>query len=304
MPRTARVKSNDSVYHIMVKSVGDIKLYKDNDDKEKYLQLLKRYQLKFGFKVYAYCLMDNHSHILINSNGADVSKFMHGVNQCYAQYFNVRYNRKGHVFGDRFKSKIVKDDRYLLTLSAYIHNNTKDLKRWNKSPEKYPYSSLSIYLGILEDKYNLVEYKFILELFDKILNNSRKKYIDFVGVNEKIEIKNDVEFRTEKSEYRSEKVKLSRDYTPDEIFDFVSDIASIHKHKIKSKYIRESSESKAIAVFLMRRFCDFTIKDICKVIGDISQSRVSTLCTKGLDILTSVEGYLDIIEKFETKRIS
>ena len=177
MPRTARLKYNDCTYHIMIKSVGDMLLFKENSDKDKLLQLINRYQNKFGFSVYAYCLMDNHGHILVNSNGSDISKIMHGINQSYAQYFNRKYKRTGHVFGDRFKSKIVKDDRYLLTLSAYIHNNAKDLKKWSKKPQNYPYSSLGVYLGVLKDEFQILDIKFILEIFNKTLSISSRSYL-------------------------------------------------------------------------------------------------------------------------------
>lgn len=69
MPRTARIKSEDSIHHIMIRGVGNIKLYKDNNDKDKCLETIRRYQVKFGFKVYTYCLMDTHWHIIIDSFG-------------------------------------------------------------------------------------------------------------------------------------------------------------------------------------------------------------------------------------------
>ncbi|WDC83583.1 transposase [Caloramator sp. mosi_1] len=58
--------------------------------------------------------MDNHAHFIIDANGADISKIMHFINYKYAMWFNKRYSRHGHLFQDRFKSKIVKDERYLL----------------------------------------------------------------------------------------------------------------------------------------------------------------------------------------------
>ena len=118
MPRSARVKSFDSVFHIMVRSISDTPLYKCNSDKDKYLQLIKKYQDIHLFKVYSYCIMDTHAHMIIDTVGSDISKVMHSINQCYAQYFNRKYERHGHVFQDRFKSKIIYEDRYLITLSS------------------------------------------------------------------------------------------------------------------------------------------------------------------------------------------
>jgi REP element-mobilizing transposase RayT len=104
----------------MVRSISDVPLFRDDNDKDKYLLFIQKYQKKLGFKVYAYCLMTTHGHLIIDANGADISKVMHGINQCYAQYFNFRHKRHGHVFQDRFKSKVVDSEEYLFTLSAYI----------------------------------------------------------------------------------------------------------------------------------------------------------------------------------------
>jgi len=166
MPRAARIKSTDSIYHIMVRSVGETILYKEEADKNKYLALIKRYQQTFNFKVYAYCLMSNHGHIILDGNGADISKIMHGINQCYAQYFNKKYSRHGHVFQDRFKSIIVNNDRYLIALSQYIHNNPRDIGGYEDKLEQYKYSSLGIYLGIREDNFDIVDTSFINGILD------------------------------------------------------------------------------------------------------------------------------------------
>jgi len=88
MPREAREKSPNSMFHIMSRSISEVDLFRDNDDKNKYLSFLKRYKETFAIKVYAYCLMDNHSHLVIDVNGADISKVFHGVNLRYAIYYN------------------------------------------------------------------------------------------------------------------------------------------------------------------------------------------------------------------------
>ena len=115
MARKARLKSGDAIYHIMCKSISEVNLFRDSEDKEKYLSLTKKYKKLYNVKIYGYCLMDNHAHLLIDANGADISKVMHGINFSYAMYFNKKYEREGHLFKDRFKSKIVDNDRYLKT---------------------------------------------------------------------------------------------------------------------------------------------------------------------------------------------
>lgn len=73
MPRGPRIKSPDSIYHIMIRSIEEVKLFKKESDKEFYFYLIRKYQKKYNFKVYAYCLMDNHGHLIIDANGGDIS---------------------------------------------------------------------------------------------------------------------------------------------------------------------------------------------------------------------------------------
>ncbi|EYE87421.1 hypothetical protein Q428_13335, partial [Fervidicella metallireducens AeB] len=108
MPRLARQKKEDAIFHVMARSISEVDLFKDDEDKLNYLALVKKYQKTYEFRVYGYCLMDNHLHLIIDANGADISRIMHSINFSYAQYFNHRHKRHGHLFQDRFKSKMVK----------------------------------------------------------------------------------------------------------------------------------------------------------------------------------------------------
>jgi REP element-mobilizing transposase RayT len=136
MPRTAREKTSDSVFHIMCRSLDEVDLFKEDADKVIYLKYVKHYMGIFKFKLYSYCLMDNHVHMMIDANGADISMIMHGINYSYVMYFNRKHGRRGHLLEDRFRSKIVNSDGYLIGLSAYIHYNPikkKDMRRTRKS---------------------------------------------------------------------------------------------------------------------------------------------------------------------------
>ena len=174
MPRTFRLKSEDAIYHIMCKSITEVDLFKDAEDKKKYLTLIKKYKLIYNFKLYGYCLMDNHLHLIIDANGADISKVMHGINFSYAMYFNKKYKREGHLFRDRFKSIPVGNERYLKTLSLYTHNNPTDINEFKDCPEKYSFSSLGIFIGKRRDSFNIVDYAFVMSLFGTTLKSARK----------------------------------------------------------------------------------------------------------------------------------
>jgi REP element-mobilizing transposase RayT len=304
MPRCRRAKDNDYLYHVMVRSISDVPLYKDDDDKDKYLSFIRKYQKKFGFKVYAYCLMTTHGHFIIDANGADISKFMHGINQCYAQYFNFRHKRHGHLFQDRFKSKLVKSENYLFTLSAYIHNNPTDIEDYETSPELYKYSTFGIYLGLRHDIYGVADEDFIMGFFNGDVKTARENYYKFVMNCTDEYLKAHYDFKDEKSEYRSERTVLSRKFKPEEVMDFVAEYAEVEKKMLKWKYKREAKESRALCVFLVRYYCDFTYKQICNLIGRLTLSRISELSNLGLALIEGDERYMNIMEDFIKSKAS
>ena len=123
MPRTARIKHPEAIFHIMAHSITEFDLFPSDEDKDCFLDLLQKFKEKHQGIVYGYCLMTNHYHILIDFNGYDISKFMKSLNQSYVRYINKKYKRKGHLLTERFHSKIIESDKYLMTVSAYIHNN-------------------------------------------------------------------------------------------------------------------------------------------------------------------------------------
>ncbi|MDV3427030.1 MAG: transposase [Bacillota bacterium] len=298
MCRTFRIKDDDFIYHVMGRSISDIPLFRDDKDKDKYLFYIKKYQKKFDFKVYAYCLMKTHAHILVDANGADISKFMHGINQSYAQYFNNRYDRHGHVFQDRFKSKVVGDENYLFTVSAYIHNNPTDIEGYENCPEEYKYSTFSVYLGLKEDLYGIVDEEFIMGIFNKNIKKAREKYYKFVMKCDDEYMKMQYEFKDEKGEYRSERSVLVRDFKAEEVMNFIEKYTDVDEKMLKWKYKRKAKESRALCVFLIRYYCDFTYKEICALIGRLTLSRVSELSNIGLKLIESNDRYKNILEDF------
>ncbi|CDF58451.1 transposase [Thermobrachium celere] len=294
MPRMAREKSYDSIYHIMVKSISEVNLFKDDEDKISYLNYMKKAQEQFEFIVYAYCLMDNHAHFVIDANGSDISKVMHFINYKYAMYFNKRHGRHGYLFQDRFKSKIVKNERYLFALTAYVHFNATAIKGYEDHPEEYAFSSLGVYLGLNDDKYNLIDDKFVLSMFglnDKI---ARANYREFIfKVKKFIDIQKE-EFAKEPTEYRSMRRILVRDYSPEKIIMLLIEKLNINRYSLL-KYRRDGIEAKALLCFILRKLCDLRCADICRILGNIGQARVSKLCSLGSELVLNKK-YEGIVE--------
>ncbi|WP_129598286.1 transposase [Anaerophilus nitritogenes] len=292
MPRAARIKSEEGIYHIMFRSISEVNLFLDDLDKIKYFKLAQKYQQKFQFKVYAYCLMDNHGHMIIDCNGADISKIMHSINFCYAQYFNRKYNRHGHLFQDRFKSKIIKDEKYLITLSAYIHNNPKDLFDYKGQVEKYKFSSLNDYIAE-SNIFEILDISFLSEILNLSNKKNKKAYIELVKKCEGENYSIDVEFEKIENLYKSERRIIPRHYTGEQVIEIVAKYLKTEKNTVHIKYKRQYVKLRAISCFLMSCYCNMSQNDICKLIGNITQTRVSNLSKIGMDMVLKEQEFLD-----------
>lgn len=121
MPRQARAAGE--FLHVIVRGIGRQILFEDNSDREKYLSWLERYSAETEVSILAYCLMENHVHLLLRDPAGLCPVFMKKMGISYAQYFNGKYDRAGHLFQDRYKSEIIEDDAYLLCVFRYILNN-------------------------------------------------------------------------------------------------------------------------------------------------------------------------------------
>lgn len=297
MPRVARIKSPTSISHVMVRSISDVPLFRNSEDKDKYLELIQKYQNLFLFKIYSYCIMTTHAHFIVDCNGADISKFMKAINQCYSMYFNKKYNRHGHVFQDRFKSKIIDNDKYLLILSAYIHNNPKDIQKFSNKVESYKYSSLGIYLGIHKDKYGILDTTLILQYFSSNTSHSRMLYLKFINdTYNNCNLKIEAEFKNEGSEYRSEKTILVRNYNPEDIINFITHHSTI-PFNIHVKYNHRNADLKSVCIVIMRSLCNLTYKQLGNILGNITQSSIGRLCDRGLNLIFTDEKYNCIIKE-------
>lgn len=102
MSRSLRLELSGGLYHVTSRGDRREDIYVDDEDREEWLSLLGRVCYRFKWRCHAYCLMDNHYHIVIETAEANMSKGMRQLNGVYTQYYNRRHNRVGHVFQGRF----------------------------------------------------------------------------------------------------------------------------------------------------------------------------------------------------------
>lgn len=179
MARKPRIEFYGAFYHVITRGNQRQKIFKGLEDYERYLQYLSNYKDRYHYLLYAYVLMANHVHLLIETQGNPLSKILQGINQSYTMYFNRKYRTVGHLFQGRYKAILCEQDRYLLGLIKYIHHNpiragiTKTLKA-------YPWSSHHAYVGETSP-YGLVDTGQVLGLFSARKGVARRHYQEFMG---------------------------------------------------------------------------------------------------------------------------
>ena len=107
----------------MLRGINQQVIFEDNEDYVKFIEVLCKYKAVSGYKVFAYCLMTNHIHILLKEENEPIELIIKRVGGSYAYWYNWKYYRKGHLFQDRYRSEPVENDSYFLTVLRYIHQN-------------------------------------------------------------------------------------------------------------------------------------------------------------------------------------
>lgn len=156
IPRIARKCLDTSFFHVMVQGINKEFIFKNDRYINRYLQLVRRNLNQENLKIIAFCIMNNHAHLLIQvENMEELSKYMQKVNSIYAKYYNyMEKERVGYVFRDRYKSEPILDKRQLIQCVKYIHQNPLKANMV-KNVEQYKYSSYRFYKNGEIKKYNL-----------------------------------------------------------------------------------------------------------------------------------------------------
>ena len=129
----------------MLRGINQQQIFEDEEDNQKFLQILKECKELSGFLLLAYCLMGNHIHLLLREGEESLEQVFKRVGGRFVYWYNIKYQRIGHLFQDRYKSEPVETDAYLLTVIRYIHQNPVKAGICAK-PEEYPWSSWQEYL--------------------------------------------------------------------------------------------------------------------------------------------------------------
>lgn len=300
MPRKARIKGPECTYHIIGRGNNKQKIFLMEEDKIRFLKTIKKFKIKYDFRLYAYVLMDNHIHIIINSNGEDISKIMQSINISYTYYFNRKYFRSGHLFQDRFKSIIVEDDSYLINLSKYIHNNPKRAGIIGRA-EDYEWSSCSLYTSYRDDIFDIVDTELILSMVSDDKEKAGALYLNYMDDDEAdSEKKKDLQmkphFYTKNKKINSKIINIS------EMLNVISNFYKLPINDILLKNNRRHSFIRYECLYIIRLKSGESIKNIGKIFGEVCESAVSYGINKTIDrmmvdnsLLRRINGILRLI---------
>ena len=181
MPRQARLDVPGALHHIMVRGINKSDIFKDDQDKILFVERLGQNVIDGKCSVYAWVLMDNHVHLLFKSGQQGISAVMRKLLTWYAQYFNRRHGRTGHLFENRYKSILCDEDNYLLALVRYIHLNPirAEIVTTLKELDCYPWSGHSAIMG--NARHDWMDTGYILSQFGARKKAARNAYHRFVG---------------------------------------------------------------------------------------------------------------------------
>jgi len=263
MPRVAREKCGNSIYHICVRGNNKQDIFLDNEDREEYLKRVRNYEERYKMQIYAYCLMTNHVHLLIYDNNQDISKFMQGLSLSYVKYFNKKYERTGHLFQDRFTSVMMKNDMQLMYVSRYIHLNPVRANIVKKAKD-YRWSSYSVY-EVGKDKNNIVDCTFLLGYFAVNVSEARFLYKKYINNNVNEEMEEEIATTEEEGVLVNTKRVGLAIVTQQKIYEVLGKLWHKDIQKLIYKRSPQDGNKKMIVIFLVGLLGRKTYSDVAKL---------------------------------------
>ena len=270
MARPLRLELAGGLYHVTSRGDRREDIYTDDEDREKWLEILGNVCSRFNWRCHAYCQMDNHYHIVIETAEANLSKGMRQLNGVYTQYYNKQHNRVGHVYQGRYKGILVERDSYLLELSRYVVLNPirahmiKNIDEWKWSSYKAMTGEVPARPWLKTD--------WILGNFAKRRKTAIAKYVDFVREGIGLpslwkDLQNQIFLGTEKFVNKKQSLINKK--------ESLGEVPRLHKRKIPKslEYYERKYKNQKLAIYKAYLSGGYTLKEI----GDHFQKHYSTI---------------------------
>jgi len=290
MARPLRLEYSGALYHVTARGNAQQPIFLDNADRRGFLDLLGRDIDQQRWCCYAYCLMDNHYHLLFETPEPNLSRGMQRLNACYTQRFNFRHRRVGHLLQGRYKAILVQKSAHLLELCRYIVLNPVRAGVVD-TPADWPWSSYAPMSGKVPCPGWLAANE-VLGLFGGRYIKARTRYVKFVhagkdadspwaGLRGQIFLGDDVfvretQQRIDMAQPDSE-IPLAQKWPSrpgkDEVLHEVRTVYGLDRVAVLD---RRNKEAFRVAVAMLRTVCNLPLKEVATLAG-ISVGRVSQI---------------------------
>ncbi len=278
MARPVRIEYPGAVYHVICRGNNRQAVFRDDQDRKKYLERLSLYCEQKGVDLLCYCLLTNHVHLLLETPRGNLSKMMQAFQTSYTVFFNKRHGRTGHVFEQRYKALLVDKDNYLLEVSRYIHLNPVVMGIVER-PEDYRWSSYGAYLRGKGEIHSL-KFRTVLDYFDGGRRRQMAQYREFVGAGSVRKGKHaglpvlkqvfigDEDFVEEARKKAVNLSILERSYPLKRMVSAVCKVCSVAEEEIRRPTRNEGVQrARELLCYVSRRHSDVGLRDLARFLG-------------------------------------
>lgn len=227
--RKSMCNYNSKFFHVMVQGIRKENIFKENNFKEKFINLSKKTSKENDVSIFAYCVMNNHAHILVyTENTSNLTKMMHALNMSYANRYNSINKRCGYVFRNRYKAEEITDVSYLKNCIKYIHNNPLKAKLCMRCQD-YPYSSYNEYL------YKLIDTRILNEFLGNDLSylfestERAEDIVNFMDIENEYEENSDLTIEKLIKYYKIQNNIKNENMTKEELKPLVNMLVNVYK---------------------------------------------------------------------------
>ena len=284
MTRPLRIEYEGAFYHVLSRGNERKAIFRDDKDRRLFIEILGEMSARFSVDIFAYVLMGNHYHLLLRTNRVNISKSIQWLGVTYTLRFNIKHSRGGHLFQGRFKSFLIENDKYLLTLSCYIHRNPLRARIVRRLVD-YQWSSYQIYAyGKLSPSW-LMREVLLTQISGKNKNGGYKEMVQ---------------------DYSKEEKRIWEDFWHGSFFG-----SKEYCEHIKSKYILKKKPDTEIPqkrLLLREDDLNVMIRDVasaleCKISCLINPKRISGLDKDKRDILIYLLWNTGLYRNFEIAKV-
>jgi hypothetical protein len=290
MAQATRIEGRDLTYYISSEGKSGTNIFRDDEDRVYFINLLRQQKIKSKLTFYGYVLLPKRYSFLMETSINNLSKSVHRVKSGYANYFNRRHNRKNKLFKDRYSCFVIEKKNYLVKLSCYLHLLPKN-DGVAKSLFQYKWSSLPGYIK-RKKREDWIDYGSILSMFNEEDHRASLSYQKYIkkGLKKQIAspfknlrgsiILGSKHFKKEvQRKHHLNKIALQKneDILAKKIIELATQSTSWSSLKIKKKKFNQTILSRNAAIYLLKKYTDLSNQEISTYFKSLKKSSVSQM---------------------------